>query len=277
MDEDWDNLLLLDACRYDMFKRLNSLDGDLQSRRSAGSATIEFVQNNFVGNVFNDTVYVNSNPFVSMNAGNSFHYLLDVWKTDWNEEYDTVVPEDISDAIRNTNENYPDKRLIGHFMQPHHPFIGPAGSRISATSGNDPARQRVLGNQDQSTVAEDSVWQQVEQGNASLDKVIEAYDENLSIVLDEVEKLAKTLPGKTVITSDHGNLLDEPAYPVISTGSRRFAHPKYATATPLVDVPWFVCPFNERRDVISEKPTADQSREPETETVSNRLEALGYK
>jgi len=39
-DEDWDTLILLDACRYDMFKSNSQLEGSLSSRISKGSATV---------------------------------------------------------------------------------------------------------------------------------------------------------------------------------------------------------------------------------------------
>jgi len=31
MDEDWDNVIILDACRYDQFERHNILDGEIDA------------------------------------------------------------------------------------------------------------------------------------------------------------------------------------------------------------------------------------------------------
>jgi hypothetical protein len=61
---------------------------------------------------------------------------------------------------------------------------------------------------------------------------------------------------------------------VISVGVRRFAHPKYATATELVRVPWLVCEADGRRR-IHEDPPQRQSVTEEND-VEDRLEALGY-
>ena len=36
MKEDWDNLVILDACRYDMFKKLNTINGKLEYKISIG-------------------------------------------------------------------------------------------------------------------------------------------------------------------------------------------------------------------------------------------------
>ena len=291
MAEDWDNLLVLDACRYDMFERLNTVPGRLESRRSKGSATREFVQNNFAGGRYDDTVYVTGNPFVSTDAGDAFHDLYEVWRTDWDDEVGTVRPEAMRDALIRANEAYPNKRLVGHLMQPHHPFIGPTGRELlDDPAGNEAARRRMLDEDEpESRASEDErdrrVWIRAADGRLSLDDVREAYAENLEVVLPTVEALVEELPGMTVVTSDHGNLMDEPAYGVLSTGSRRFAHPKYATGTPLVKVPWLVCPSEERKRVTEEPPTGDRAERATREEagqadereLNERLEALGYR
>jgi len=46
-EEDWDNLVILDACRHDFFERQADLPGQLDSRTSLGSCTPEFVEYNF--------------------------------------------------------------------------------------------------------------------------------------------------------------------------------------------------------------------------------------
>ncbi|WP_152419375.1 hypothetical protein [Halobiforma nitratireducens] len=61
MDKDWDNLILLDACRHDVFKEVNDISGDLQSVVSKGSTSYEFMKENFSGKELHDTVYVTGN------------------------------------------------------------------------------------------------------------------------------------------------------------------------------------------------------------------------
>ncbi|WP_458206777.1 hypothetical protein [Haladaptatus sp. NG-SE-30] len=260
-----------------MFERLSDLPGDLQSRRSKGSATREFVTNNFAGKEFYDTVYVTGNPFVSMDAGDSFHALEEVWKSQWDDEHGTVLPGSIRDATLRAVDRYPDKRFVAHFMQPHHPFIGPtAKETIGTMNGNNSARQRALG-EDTDTDDAQKVWHQVRNGDLSPETLKRAYDENLEIILPIIEELCERLDGKTVVTSDHGNLLDESAYGVLSASPHRYAHPKYATADPLVKVPWLVCPSRNRRAITSEPPTAHEYDAVEQETLDERLESLGYK
>lgn len=279
MSEDWDNLLILDACRYDMFERLNTISGTLESRRSKGSATREFVENNFADRTLHDTVYVTANPYVSLDTDEDvFHAIVHLWRTEWDDVVGTVRPETVAQAVRDAAEQYPNKRIVGHFVQPHHPFIGPFGrEQVSERLGNELARREALGDEPTEARGDDRVWTMVEDGQVDLDTVVKAYDENLELVLPIVANLVESLTGKTVVTSDHGNLLDEPAYPIVSVGSRRYAHPRFATAEPLVKVPWLICPHEQRRSITADPPTqSDLGKKEDDDVVSERLAALGY-
>lgn len=61
-EEDWDALIVLDACRYDLFARRSTLSGTLETRRSRGSSTVEFLRGNVADRDLRDTVYVTANP-----------------------------------------------------------------------------------------------------------------------------------------------------------------------------------------------------------------------
>src|SRR5208282_1385184 len=67
-DESWDNLIILDACRYDTFRELNQIRGLLEYRISRGSSSEEFLLENFTKHPttenFSDLVYVAANPYV---------------------------------------------------------------------------------------------------------------------------------------------------------------------------------------------------------------------
>lgn len=62
MQADWDTLVILDACRYDMFEEINETEGELEHRYSRGSCTPDFIRENFPEGEFHDTVYVTANP-----------------------------------------------------------------------------------------------------------------------------------------------------------------------------------------------------------------------
>ena len=65
LDEDWDNLIILDACRYDFFKEeieKRQIDGYLKKVISRGSHTLNFLKENFTEDYYNDIVYITANP-----------------------------------------------------------------------------------------------------------------------------------------------------------------------------------------------------------------------
>ena len=124
MNEDWDYLIILDACRYDMFKKVNYLDGKLEYRISRGSCTNEFLNENFKNKKFPSIIYITGNPLVNYHIPDSFAKIVPVWRDGWNEEIGTVLPSTMLDYTLEINKKFPYKRLIIHFVQPHYPFIG---------------------------------------------------------------------------------------------------------------------------------------------------------
>lgn len=95
MAEDWDNLIILDACRYDTFVEVYGKNCNY--RISRGSSTPEFPQENFAGRNFRDTIYVTCNPWIDVMSGNSFYKIISLWKQNRDEESGTVLPEVVFD------------------------------------------------------------------------------------------------------------------------------------------------------------------------------------
>ncbi|MFB6176225.1 MAG: hypothetical protein ABEI99_03585, partial [Halobaculum sp.] len=81
MSADWDTLVVLDACRADLFEEVVDTDRFDSYRRvtSLGGSTPEWTRRNFTGGRFGDTVYVTGNPQVSKYAGDAFHEVIEVW------------------------------------------------------------------------------------------------------------------------------------------------------------------------------------------------------
>ena len=98
MDEEWDHLLILDACRYDIFREENWLSGRLEHRISKGSVTGEFVTKNFDA-TYPDTVYITANPHASRLIGDRFHDFFHVWQTHWDDDLNTVPPNKMSALV----------------------------------------------------------------------------------------------------------------------------------------------------------------------------------
>lgn len=193
MEQDWDNLIILDACRYDLFKRVNPIEGQLHRFHSRGSHTGEFVQQNFQGESLLDTVYVSSNPNPAEEANAEFASVEEVWRSEWDESLHTVPPESMVKRTKDAEEKFPNKRLISHFLQPHYPWIGPNGREFMSEYDYTPQNQ------------DNHIWMQLRNGELDTERVWDVYEENLRITFPHVQELVNSLNGKTVVTSDHGN------------------------------------------------------------------------
>lgn len=266
--EDWDNLLVLDACRYDLFRDRNTIEGDLQRRISRGSSTFDFLRGNFAGKRFPDTVYVTANP-VPYHYRNEidaeFHDVVHIWREDgWHKELGTVLPETTTEYARRAADRYPNKRLLVHYIQPHYPFLDADlefdKGHLEDPDTDDPDpnfwRRRLLGDLDVST---ETMWH--------------AYADNLDAVLPHVADLLADLGGRSIVTSDHGNVFGERSFPI---PIREWGHPTGVYIPDLVTVPWLVVEGDgERREITAAEATRDLS-DVDAGVVSDRLESLGY-
>lgn len=258
LNRDWDVLIVLDACRYDLFEQKNPFDVSVKKVHSNASQTREYIEKNFADRDCRDTVYVTASPqFADFDL--EFAHIEHVWKDHWNEELRTVLPESVTDAAIDVADRYNDKRMVVHYMQPHYPFIGPTGKELSKQATFVPNPKNL------------SVWEQLFAGKIDESTIQEAYEENLSVVLPEVERLVASVEGKPVITSDHGNLFGQH---VCWLPIRIHGHPAGIHHPELTAVPWVELPFNQRREVAS----ADESMDDNSsfDAVNERLADLGY-
>lgn len=262
MNEDWDNLVILDACRYDLFQETNTIDGNLESRISMGSSTPEFLNRNFKNSSHYDTVYVCAIPMIEeQGVHENFHDTIRVWRSDWDKESQTVLPEDMADQVRKAADKYPNKRIIAHFLQPHYPFIGPTGKEIPHPSVEGP------GLSDRNDDSAKYVWKQLREDDIDSELVWKAYKENLELVLPHVEDLISDLTGRTVVTSDHGNGFGK--YGVYGHPTHRSLYLK-----DLVKVPWLVIEDSKRKEIVEGGGHVGEKKK--SEDIQEHLQALGY-
>jgi hypothetical protein len=262
MDQDWDNLIIIDGCRYDTFDSESDLPGQLSSVYSKGSMTVEFLHANIAGRSMLDTVYITANGQFYHNSGSlnaSFYEVENVWSNDefWDEEHHTVLPESMTKCGLKASQKYPNKRLILHFIQPHYPFID---SDIEIDDAFDPNTP--------------GFWMRMmrNQVDISPSEVREAYQRNLRITLPHLRHLLTALPGKTVITSDHGNMLGEKSSPI---PIREWGHPRGIYTDELTRVPWLEYENGPRKDVTAGAMSHDESQV-DSEAVESHLKHLGY-
>jgi hypothetical protein len=92
------------------------------------------------------------------------------------------------------------------------------------------------------------------------------YKDNLEYVIPNAIDVAKKIPGRTVITADHGQIFSEG----IKRALGFTAHPSRLRLPELVTVPWAVFD-GPRRDI-----QAGETTETISETATDNLKDLGY-
>lgn len=278
MAQDWDYLLVLDACRYDVFEEVNWIDGELTSVISAGSHSEEFCEANFEGKTFYDTVYVTANAFGARIGDGVFHDLVYTGEeinddfVGWHAFSERMEPETVYDATLDAVERYPNKRVIAHFMQPHTPYFGERASEIRERVADDGlvVRSRQPEKVQQYSLDEENVVislkEAAERGYVSHEEIREVYVENLRLVLEHVESLVSKLDGKIVITSDHGEYLGE---------AGKLGHPKYSYGEAVREIPWLTIDSDTRPKIVAGEST--KRSDVAAEEIEEHLKDLGYR
>lgn len=264
--EDWDCLIILDACRYDYFERVydDYLTGELVKVQSIASDTPGWLCGTFMDEEsFDDVVYVSANPFVNskgrklieeFDATEHFEKIVDVWDWKFNLKYMTVLPENMGKATRLARAKYPRKRLISHFMQPHWPYLskepfrealpGPLTRALKKERNKnildrlgefiEDISKKVLGGLRTRRIKDELDLRYPDPEELFAEKygkrgLRKAYEENLRLVLEEVVKVVEKLPGEIIVTADHGEFLGE---------RDLYSHLAWSNDPILREVPW---------------------------------------
>lgn len=227
-------LVVLDACRYDMFKDVHHLflDGEAEPRYTPARDTFEYVQTMWRGT--NDVTYVSGavpinsvrvqyeeeGDFESLYNGykpvEHLEEIIDVWKTGWDNELGTVPPRKVTEAAL---ENDHKDRVVAHYFQPHAPYIGE--DSLLGHTGEEHRPNHGKPN-------DELIWRKVKEGEIPLWKLRQAYRSNLIHALKEVKELVeKTQHSNVYVTGDHGEALGE--YGVYAHPRKPKRHPKIHT------------------------------------------------
>lgn len=277
-DEDWDLLIILDACRVDVLESVASeydFIETVESRWSIGSHSHEWLTQTFTEDYADEiatTTYVSGNghtheTFVTEDYppdetvpvcwpdwntvdADAFDQLDMLWETAHQEELG-VPPRAITDRTVEVarDPDFDSDRLIAHYMQPHIPYLAAA-----------------LEDDRSPTDVEAKGWKLLESGDADRDEVWDLYEETLRFVLDDVELLLENVDAETVvITADHGNAFGEYAI---------HGHPEGMLLPCVKKVPWVTTTATDEETFT---PTGEYYDEhAETTDIEEHLRDLGY-
>lgn len=249
-ERDWDILIVLDGCRYDLMEEVYDdyeFLESIQRIESVGSSSSEWMRRNFTDahrEEIERTVHVTGNP----NSRKSlpvrrFAALDEVWEYEWDDDLGTIFPGPITDRAVALHREHDPERMIVHYMQPHHPFVeAPIGDGFGES---DP-------------------WDYLQRGEVDSETVWRRYRANLEYVLDRLPILLRNVDAEdVVVTADHGNLLGE--YGI-------YAHPAKVAVPELRTVPWCETTASATG---SYEPTLEPP-ERTADVVEQRLADLGY-
>jgi len=244
---DWDCLIILDACRYDMFAEVYRdviKEGKLKKGISCAYSTPEFLFRVFYNKKLDDTIYVSGNGFINsknvpipakltdqkedFNSTEHFKKVIDVWDRGWSKEYGTVHPEEMNKFAMVSMDLRPNMRHIIHYVQPHEPYIYYGGGIGGAFLGGANKKKSLklkdkLNHKLNKYFSNETIWKMAgligalpENGKGMIfykhgrKGFIKGYKEDLFLVLKYVKDLIERYPNKKfVITADHGEMLGE--------------------------------------------------------------------
>ncbi|MFC3959433.1 hydrolase [Halovivax cerinus] len=262
-DRDWDLLIVVDACRYDLLcEALDDQSMDrvrsVESARSVNSATPRWMRQTFEGadaSSLAETVYVCGNPYSMYEVPTERFLTVDeVWTYAWDDSLGTLPPRPVTDRAITADRTADPDRLLVHYMQPHCPFVG-----------FDDLSRKKSADEFGTTIDGLDVWGRLKLGEVERTDVWDAYRDTLEYVLDDIELLCENVDREQVVlTSDHGNALGELGM---------YGHPPNMPLSCLRTVPWVELTAT---DTGAYEPTM-ASETTATPNTEERLAALGYR
>lgn len=266
LDYDWDVMIVLDACRSDLFKEfapkhsVSTSFTSIDSHFSCASSSREWFKKGFdeaPGDDVSGVHYVTQNPNISHFDINQFNFVEELYNN--NQETDTGLlhPSTVTDTALRAYKETSAERFVVHYMPPHAPFLHCPNKY---TIKNKPAGWKTI-----------DTWFGLQINEFKREDVWEDYGKNLLTVLDEVQRMIRHVDGDVIITSDHANAMGEFGI---------YSHPKYVPVPSVKKVPLVRAKGKgEKYDIGELDDVVDVEKEIEKKEVNveNQLEALGYK
>ena len=229
-ETDWKTLIIIDACRFDYFNEVvkeKDYDFNYESVWSAGSDTGRWYDNTWYHRRYNDTVLISDSPVPWrkdwQRHHEKFHKSYPLWKERGQTLNTFLSLKDVCSKANKLRTIHGNKRTLIHLIPPHLPYytedamkwlIKIFGERIL---GNGKLYDRIQ------LYGRENGWSKLKQ----------YYKDNITVAIDELLKY--NWGEKTIITSDHGELIGE---------NGRYTHSLgYLSEDPkLRTVPWVTLP-----------------------------------
>lgn len=251
---DWDVLVVLDACRYDILQQVTHWP--VERCRSPGSATGHWLEECKRSGVLEGSYIATGNVnYANWDVGAT--EVEHVWKDHWNNRLGNVLPGPVLDAANDFLEDS-NRPAVAHILPPHAPYVAAVGDTwIPAFPDVDIWRRNP------SRKDEDKLSPQVAMasGYVDMDRAIAGYcasvEATWNAILPTISEWIKS-DLTVVVTADHGEAFGR------WRDWKLYGHPDHVHVRPLVEVPWVV--FEQAT------PITDNA----AEGVQAKLEALGY-
>jgi hypothetical protein len=259
---DWDMLVVLDACRADLWAETAGDFGHPtdETRVSPGGTSTEWLDATFgprSPEELADVGYVTANPYSASHIDHdAFAFVEEVWRDGWDDDAGTTPPRRVTAAAVQAARTHDVDRLVVHYMQPHFPSL--ADDRDDGIALDDFGDESL------------SVWEDLRFGNRTVDEVWDAYRKNLELVLEDVDLLLSNVDAdRTVITADHGNAFGEKGI---------YGHAAGIALPELRTVPWAVTTATDggEYDPVAAGDLVESDESVDAD-VASRLEQLGYR
>lgn len=260
--EEWDVLIILDACRPDALASVADDYGFFEpsdTHPSVASCSKHWMERTFTQKFANDiaeTVFVCGNPYSAEYIKNDrFRAVIEPWRTHWSTNRGTILARPITDAAIAAHREYRPRRMIIHYMQPHIPSVPDPLS--DGTSPDEWGGDWM------------TPFDKVKKGNISIERAWDSYIQNLRYVLGDVETLLNNLNADCpIISADHANAYGEFGV---------YGHPPNFPLKCIRQVPWFRATATDSGDYEPDEGVLQQIDVEESgQSVQEKLRALGY-
>jgi len=238
-ESNWDILLVIDACRFDYFKKyykeiLGNV-GNLQKTLSPSTFTIGwlidlfnekkenviFICSESVSNKIKD-ISKKLKHGKDYDINSCFDKIVDVWKDNYDAENDTVWPDAVTNTTIKIVKENPNKKIITKYWQVHEPYL----YYMNKGEVNIPLKPFLRGVWRKllyEVISDETYWTIINKLNLpqgswhgyiwlkyGREGIINGYVNDLKMMLGHVKKIMKFFPNKNiVVTSDHGERLGE--------------------------------------------------------------------